>query len=71
MMLVSPAKIALRTEVSARRMMDAMAEISVTLVRTKAGTTGLRCGALELMAEQRRAVKVLELQRWAPTLFHV
>jgi len=74
LMLVSLAKIALRTEVSARRMMDALAEISVTLVRTKTGATGRRPTAMlapELTAEQRRAVKVFELQRWAPTLFHV
>ena len=74
LMLVSLAKIALRTEVSARRMMEALAEIRVTLVRTKTGVTGRRPTAMlapELTAEQRRAVKVFELQRWAPTLFHV
>jgi transposase len=74
LMLVSLAKIALRTEASARRMMEALAEIKVTLVRTKTGATGRRPTAMlapELTAEQRRAVKVFELQRWAPTLFHV
>jgi hypothetical protein len=52
----------------------ALAEIRVTLVRTKTGTTGRRPTATlapELTAEQRRAVKVFELQRWAPKLFHV
>ena len=74
LMLVSLAKIALRTEDSARRMMETLAEIRVTLVRTKTGATGRRPTAMlapELTAEQRRAVKVFELQRWAPTLFHV
>jgi hypothetical protein len=74
LMLVSLAKIALRTEASARRMMETLAEIRVTLVRTKTGATGRRPTAMlapELTAEQRRAVKVFELQRWAPTLFHV
>ncbi|MCX4176945.1 MULTISPECIES: IS1634 family transposase [Paraburkholderia] len=74
LMLVSLAKIALHTEASARRMMEALAEIRVTLVRTKTGATGRRPTAMlapELTAEQRRAVKVFELQRWAPTLFHV
>ncbi|HEX4673724.1 MAG TPA: IS1634 family transposase [Steroidobacteraceae bacterium] len=74
LMLVSLAKIALRTEASARRMMEALAEIKVTLVRTKTGATGRRPTAMlapELTAEQRRAVKVFELDRWAPTLFHV
>jgi hypothetical protein len=27
--------------------------------------------APELTGEQRRAVKIFELDRWAPTLFHV
>lgn len=74
LMLVSLAKIALRTEASARRMMDTLAEIRVTLVKTKTGAAGRRPTAMlapELTAEQRRAVKVFKLQRWAPTLFHV
>lgn len=74
LMLVSLAKIALRTEASARRMMEALAEIRVTLVRTKTGAAGRRPTAMlapELTAEQRRAVKIFELDRWAPTLFHV
>jgi hypothetical protein len=74
LMLVSLAKIALRTDASARRMMEALAEIRVTLVRTKTGATGRRPTAMlapELTAEQRRAVKVFELQHWAPTLLHV
>jgi hypothetical protein len=74
LMLVSLAKIALRTEASARRMMEGLAEIKVTLVRTKTGATGRRPTAMlapELTAEQRRAVKVFELQTWAPNLFHV
>ena len=74
LMLVSLAKIALRTDASARRTMDALAKIKVTLVRTKTAATGRRPTAMlapELTAEQRRAVKVFELQRWAPNLFHV
>jgi len=73
LMLVSLAKIALRSDASARRMMEELAEIQVTLVRTKTGATGRRPTAMlapELTAEQRRAVKVFELQRWAP-IFHV
>ena len=74
LMLVSLAKIVLRTEASARRMMEGLAEIKVTLVRTKTGATGRRPTAMlapELTAEQRHAVKVFELQRWAPNSFHV
>lgn len=74
LMLVSLAKIALGTEASARLMMEALAEIRVTLVRTKTGAAGRRPTAMlapELTAEQRRAVKLFELQRWVPNLFHV
>ena len=61
LMLVSLARIALKSDASARRMMEALAEIKVTLVRTKTGATGRRPTAMlapELTAEQRRAVKV-------------
>jgi hypothetical protein len=74
LMLVSLAKIALRPKASARRMMDALAEIRVTLVKTKTGAAGRRPTVMlppELTAEQRRAVKVFELHRWGPYLFHV
>jgi hypothetical protein len=74
LMLVSLAKIALRTDASARRMMEGLAEIKVTLVKTKTGAAGRRPTAMlapELATEQRRAVKIFELQRWAPSLFHV
>ncbi|RDK05236.1 IS1634 family transposase [Cupriavidus lacunae] len=74
LMLVSLARMALRTDASARRMMEGLAEIKVTLVKTKTGAAGRRPTAMlapELTSEQRRAVKVFELQRWAPILFHV
>ena len=74
LMLVSLAKIALHSAASARRMMQALAAINVTLVTTKTGATGRPPTAMlapQLTAEQRRAVKVFELQRWAPHLFHV
>jgi hypothetical protein len=74
LMLVSLARIALRTNASARRMMEALAEIKVTLVKTKSAAAGRRPTAMlapELTTEQRRAVKLFELERWAPMLFHV
>lgn len=74
LMLVSLARIALRTNASARRMIAGLAEIKVTLVKTKTGTAGRRPTAMlapELTAEQRRAVKLFELQRWAPIFLHV
>lgn len=74
LMLVSLAKIALGTDASARQTMESLAEIKVTLVRTTTGGAGRRPTVMlapELTTEQRRAVKVFELQRWAPQLFHV
>ena len=69
--LVSLAKIALGTDASARAMMQSLAGIRATLVRTTTGGTGRRPTVMlapELTAEQRRAVKVFELDRWFPTL---
>jgi len=74
LMLVSLARIALETDASARRMMENLAEIKVTLVRTTTGTAGRRPTVMlapELTNEQRRAVKAFELERWSPQLFHV
>jgi len=69
--LVSLAKIALGTNASARVMMQSLAAIRATLVRTTTRSTGRRPTVMlapELTAEQRRAVKVFELERWVPTL---
>lgn len=69
--LVSLAKIALGTPTSARAMMRSLAAIRATLVRTTTGGVGRRPTVMlapELAAEQRRAVKVFELERWFPTL---
>ena len=69
--LVSLAKITLGTDASARAMMQSLAGIRATLVRTTTGGTGRRPTVMlapELTADQRRAVKVFELDRWFPTL---
>jgi len=74
LMLVSLAKIALGTDASVLRMMEELAQIKVTLVKTKTAATGRRPTVMlapQLTPEQRRAVKVFELQRWTPALFHV
>lgn len=74
LMLVSLAKIALGTDASVLRMMEELAQIKVTLVKTKTAATGRRPTVMlapQLTPEQRRAVKVFELQRWTPSLFHV
>ncbi len=69
--LVSLAKIALGTNTSARVMMQSLAAIRATLVRTTTGGAGRRPTVMlapELTADQRRAVTVFELDRWFPTL---
>lgn len=71
LMLVSLAKIALGTNASARRMMESLADINATLVRTTTGGAGRRPTVMlapELTSEQRRAVKVFELDRWFPDI---
>lgn len=71
LMLVSLAKIALGTADSVRSMMDSLAEIRATLVRTTTGATGRRPTIAippELTAEQRHAAKIFELERWLPSL---
>ena len=71
LMLVSLAKMALGSNASARQTMQNLAEIKATLVRTTTGGAGRRPTVMlapELTAEQRRAVKVFELERWFPTI---
>jgi len=71
LMLVSLAKIALGTNLSARAMMQSLAAIRATLVRTTTGGSGRRPTVMlapELTSQQRRAVKTFELDRWFPAL---
>jgi len=71
LMLVSLAKIALGTDTSAGAMMRTLAQIRATLVRTTTGGAGRRATVMlapELTVEQRRAVRLFELERWFPTL---
>ncbi len=68
--LVSLAKLALGTDSSARAMMQSLAQIRATLVRTTTGRPGRRPTVMlapELTVEQRRGVRVFELERWFPT----
>ena len=71
LMLVSLAKIALGTQASARKTMESLGEIRATLVRTTTGEAGRRPTVMlapELTSEQRRAVKIFDLERWFPTI---
>jgi transposase len=71
LMLVSLAKIELAPDASARRMLASLAQIKATLVRTTTGGPGRRPTVMlapELTGEQRRAVKVFELDKWFPDI---
>ena len=71
LLLVSLAKIALGSAASVRKTMDSLGGIRATLVRTTTGGAGRRPTIMlapELTSEQRRAVKVFELERWFPSI---
>lgn len=71
LMLVSLAKLALGTRKSAKAMMESLADVDVTLVRTTTGGTGRRPTVMlapDLSTEQAKAVQVFELERWLPYL---
>src|ERR1019366_6758885 len=71
LMLVSLAKIALGTQASVRKTMEGLGEIRATLVRTTTGSAGRRPTVMlapELTTEQRRAVRVFDLERWFPDI---
>jgi len=69
--LVSLAGLALGTRQSAPRMMKSLAEVQATLVRVSRRGRGRRPTVLlapDLSAEQRKAVKRFDLERWIPGL---
>lgn len=71
LMLVSLARVALAPDVSAKKMLESLAGIKATLVRTSTGGPGRRPTVMlapELTAGQRRAVKVFELDKWFPDI---
>ena len=71
LLLVSLARIALKSDASVRQTMKNLTDIHATLVRTSTGNAGRRPTVMlapELTAEQRRAVKVFDLERWLPTI---
>ena len=61
----------LATEASVRKTMASLGEIRATLVRTTTASAGRRPMVMlapELTTEQRRAVKVFDLERWFPDI---
>ena len=71
LLLVSLARLELRTRKSVKLMMTELADIRATLVRTSTGKSGRRPTVLlvpEMTPFQRAAVRRFELARWLPTL---
>ena len=69
--LVSLVRLALGTRQSARSMMRSLAEVEATLVRVRTQERGRRPTVMlapDLSAEQRKAVRQFDLQRWMPGL---
>jgi len=71
LMLVSLARLQLGSQKSAAGTMKILSEFKATLVRVRTKGLGRRPTVLlapELTAEQRKAIKALDLGRWMPTL---
>ncbi|MBI4868031.1 MAG: transposase [Candidatus Wallbacteria bacterium] len=69
--LVSLAKIALGADISVQTMMESLAGIHATLLRTTTRERGRRPTVMiapDLTASQQHAVRVFDLARWFPTL---
>lgn len=69
--LVSLVRLALGTRKSALSMMKTLAEVKATLVRVRTKERGRRATVMlgpDLTADQRKAVKTFELERWMPIL---
>lgn len=71
LMLASLTKLELGTSTSAKGLMEMLAGINATLVRTTTGGMGRRPTVMlppDLTLDQQRAVKAFELERWFPAL---
>jgi hypothetical protein len=71
LLLVSLARLELRTRKSVKLMLTELADIRATLVRTSTGKSGRRPTVLlvpEMTPFQRAAMRRFELARWLPTL---
>jgi hypothetical protein len=67
--LVSLARLALGTRSSPRRMMRSLSDVHATVVRVQTKGRGRRPAVMlapDLSAEQRRAAKTFDLERWLP-----
>ena len=70
-MLVSLVRLTLDEGKSAQATMKTLSEVKATLVRVRTQARGRRATEMlapEVTAEQRKAIKLFELDRWLPTL---
>lgn len=71
LMLVSLVRLTLDEGKSAQATMKTLSEVKATLVRVRTQARGRRATEMlapEVTAEQRKAIKLFELDRWLPTL---
>jgi len=71
LMLVSLVRLTLGNQRSAQSTMKTLSEVKATLVRVRTKERGRRATVMlapEVSAEQRKAIKIFELDRWMPTL---
>jgi transposase len=69
--LVSLVRLTLGSRKSAQSTMKTLSEVQATLVRVRTKERGRRATVMlapDVTAEQRKAIKIFELERWMPTL---
>jgi transposase len=69
--LVSLVRLTLGNRKSAKSTMKTLSDVKATLVRVRTKARGRRATAMlvpDVTAEQRKAIKIFELDRWVPTL---
>jgi len=70
--LVSLVRLTLGNRKSAQSTMRTLSEVKATLVRVRTKERGRRATVMlapDVTAEQRKAIKIFEMERWMPTLF--
>ena len=71
LMLVSLVRLTLSPEKSAQSTMKSLSELKATLVQVRGKGRGRRATEMlvpDVTAEQRKAIKIFDLERWLPTL---
>jgi hypothetical protein len=69
--LVSLVRLTLGNRKSAQSTMKTLSDVKATLVRVRTKERGRRATVMlapDVTAEQRKAIKIFEMERWVPTL---